>query len=159
MSLDRPLDQIDYGILTALQNDARLSNKELAARVGLAPSSCLERTRRLKRGGHIRGYHADIAPESFGIGLQALVFVELSSHTRRSYASFRDDVSGAQEVLTLYNVAGRHDFVVHVAVRDTDHLRAFALDNLGAREDVRRVETSLIFEVDRSPLPNFRHGS
>ena len=150
------LDRTDLAILAALQNDARLSNKELAARVGLAPSSCLERVRRLRSGGHLRGFHADVAPKSLGIELQALVFVELMAHHRDTYTSFRDEVGGEDEVVSLYNVAGRHDFVVHVAVRDTHHLREFALDRLTSRDDVRRIETSLIFEHHRTALPNFR---
>jgi len=151
------LDRIDYGILELLQNDGRLSNKELAAAVGLAPSSCLERVRRLRERGHLRGCHADVAPESLGIELQALVFVELAGHTRRTWARFTDEVGAADEVVSLFNVAGRHDFVLHLAVRDTHHLREFALDRLTSREDVRRIETSLIFEHVRSPaLPNFR---
>ena len=156
MPSERPLDRIDFALLDLLQKDARLSNKELAAEVGLAASSCLERVRRLKRGGHLRGFHADVAPESLGIGLQALVFVELATHNRRTYAAFRDEVGAEDEVVSLYNVAGRHDFVVHVAVRDTHHMRSFALDQLTSRDDVRRIETSLIFEHHRTPMPNFR---
>jgi len=157
MLAQTPLDRIDYGILDLLQKDGRLSNKELAAEVGLAPSSCLERVRRLRTAGHLRGYHADVAPTSLGIDLQALVFVELAGHTRRTWRTFTDEVGGADEVVALYNVAGRHDFVLHVAVRDTHHLREFALDRLTSREDVRRIETSLVFEHVRSPaLPNFR---
>ena len=152
----KPLDRIDHGILTLLQKDARLSNKELAAAVGLAPSSCLERTRRLLAAGHVRGFHADVAPESLGIELQALVFVELAAHTAGTYEGFRDGISGEREVVALFNVAGRQDFVLHVAVRDTDHLREFALERLTARGDVRRIETSLVFEHMRKPeLPDF----
>jgi DNA-binding Lrp family transcriptional regulator len=152
----RPLDRIDFALLGLLQNDARLSNKELAAEVGLAPSSCLERVRRLRSGGHLRGFHADVDPTSLGIELQALLFVELATHSRRTYNAFRDEVGLEDEVVSLYNVAGRHDFVLHVAVRDTHHLREFALDRLTSRGDVRRIETSLIFEHQRTPLPNFR---
>ena len=156
MLAKRPLDQIDFALLALLQKDARLSNKELAAHVGLAPSSCLERVRRLRQGKHLRGFHADVAPESLGIDLQALVFVELAAHNRDTYRAFRDEVRAEDEVVSLYNVAGRHDFVLHLAVRDTHHLREFALERLTSRNDVRRVETSLIFEHHRSHLPNFR---
>ena len=89
--------------------------------------------------------------------MQALIFVELAAHNKRTYGAFRDEVSDEDEVVTLFNVAGRHDFVLHVAVRDTNHLREFALDRLTSRADVQRIETSLIFEHLRSPvLPNFR---
>ena len=79
--MSRPLDQIDVAILVALQNDARLSNKELAARVGLAPSSCLERVRRLDRDGVIRGYHARLHPPAVGMGLEAMISIRLDRQT------------------------------------------------------------------------------
>jgi DNA-binding Lrp family transcriptional regulator len=78
-----PLDRIDRALVRALQKDARLSNKELAAQVGLAPSSCLERVRRLRRTGVLRGFHADVAPEALGVGLQALIAVQLRQHSRQ----------------------------------------------------------------------------
>ena len=74
------MDRIDDAILGALQNDGRMSNKELAAQVGLAPSSCLDRVRRLHERGVIRGYHAEVDPGAMKIGLQAFVFVRLTQH-------------------------------------------------------------------------------
>ena len=68
----RALDRIDFDILAALQNDGRLSNKELAAKVGLAPSSCLERVRALRESGVLRGFRAEVDPEALGIHLQAI---------------------------------------------------------------------------------------
>jgi DNA-binding Lrp family transcriptional regulator len=73
------LDRIDFAILAALQNDGRLTNKELAGRVGLAPSSCLERVRRLREAGTLRGSHAEVDPAVLGIGLQALLAVRTAS--------------------------------------------------------------------------------
>ena len=76
------MDGIDFGILHELQNNARLSNKELAAKVKLAPSSCLERTRRLSAQGVLRGFHADVDPAALGVGLQAMIHVRLARHSR-----------------------------------------------------------------------------
>ena len=80
--MTRPLDRIDCTILEALQNDARLSNKELAARVGLAPSSCLERVRRLREDGILRSAHFVVDPHALGIGLQAMIAIRLHKHDR-----------------------------------------------------------------------------
>jgi DNA-binding Lrp family transcriptional regulator len=82
MSDKSSIDRIDGRILDELQKNARLSNKELAGRVGLAPSSCLERVRRLRRDGVPRGFHAEVDPGALGIGLQALIAVRLARHSR-----------------------------------------------------------------------------
>ncbi len=154
--MELKLDRIDCRILEVLQNDARLSNKELAAEVGLAPSSCLERVKKLRDSGVLRGYHAEVQPEAFGVGLQALIFVRLKQHSRDRVAGFFAHAQALPEVLAVFHVTGAHDFVVHVAVRDTHHLRDLALDAFTTREEVAQLETSLIFESAKSGhLPNY----
>lgn len=145
-------DRIDVAIVSALQADARLSNKELAARIGLAPSSCLERVKRLKAAGVLRGFHADVDPAALGIRMQALVFVRLARHARKHVQDFRRHALGLAETLGLYHVAGQHDFLVHVGVRDADHLRDLALDAFTTRREVARMETHLIFEHVAKPV-------
>ncbi|XXF79886.1 Lrp/AsnC family transcriptional regulator [Myxococcaceae bacterium GXIMD 01537] len=150
------LDRIDFEILAALQKDGRLTNKELAARVGLAPSSCLERVKHLRASGALRDCHADVAPEALGIGLQALVAVRLKQHSRDVVESFRRHVRSLPEVAAVYHVTGQQDFLVHVSVRDANHLRDFALDAFTTRAEVAHLETSLIFEFSRNPvLPDY----
>ena len=105
------MDRIDDAILAALQNDGRMSNKELAAAVGLAPSSCLERVRRLHSRGVITGFHAELEPAALAIGLQAFVFVRLARHVRDDVETFRDYVAALPEVVGVYHVAGVEDFV------------------------------------------------
>ncbi|MEM7156763.1 MAG: Lrp/AsnC family transcriptional regulator [Myxococcota bacterium] len=140
------LDRIDRSLVSALQNNARLSNKELAARVGLAPSSCLERVRRLQSSGVIRGVHADIDPHAVGIGLQAMVAIRLGQHARETLEALRNHLVERPEVVAMYHVGGAADFLIHVAVRDTTHLRDFAFDQLTSRPEVAHLETSLIYE-------------
>lgn len=152
------LDRTDLTILDALRKDARLSNKELAARAGLAPSSCLQRVRRLEQRGVIRGYHAEVDPGALGVGMQAMVAIRLSRHSRSLVDSFREHVLGTPEVRAIYHVAGASDFLLHVAVRDADHLRELVLGTLTVRPEVAHVETALIFElVVNRELPV--HGS
>lgn len=146
---NHPLDRIDRAILDALQNDARLSNKELAARVGLAPSSCLERVRRLRERGILRAAHYDVDPEALGVGLQAIVYVRLRSHSRAVTDRFRDDIVELDEVVALYEVAGRHDYLVFVAVRDPTHLRDLRMDAFTSRDEVAHIETALVFDHHR----------
>ena len=155
--METTIDRIDCNILDLLQKDGRLSNKELAAAVGLAPSSCLARVQRLRAEGVLRGAHAEVSPEALGVGLQALIAVQLRQHSRAKVKAFWKHVLALPEVLAVFHVAGAHDFQVHVAVRDAHHLRDLALDAFTTRPEVAHIQTSLIFEWTRKPaLPNFR---
>ena len=146
----RPLDRIDRVILARLQNNARTSNKEIAAAVGLAPSTALERTRRLEADGVLVGYHAEVSAEALGVGLQALVAVTLRQHARPLVEAFEAHALGLPEVVQVFHTAGAADFLVHVAVRDTEHLRTLALAGFTERPEVARIETSLLFAHRRT---------
>ena len=150
------MDGIDFGILTELQNNARLSNKELAAKVKLAPSSCLERTRRLQQSGVLRGFHADVDPAALGVGLQAMIHVRLARHSRGHVEDLQDHLRQVPEVIGFYHLTGEFDFLVHVAVRDADHLRNLALDAFTTREEIAQIQTSLIYSKMRKSIwPRF----
>jgi DNA-binding Lrp family transcriptional regulator len=153
------LDRIDGQILAALQKNGRLSNKELAAQVGLAPSSCLERFRRLKALNLIRGIHAEIEPAALGIGLQAFISIRLRRHRRTAVQSFKEHAFTLREVVAVYNVTGEVDFLVHVVVRDARHLFELARDAFTTRGEVDHLQTSLIFESIRRPeWPDLREA-
>ncbi|MBD8526194.1 Lrp/AsnC family transcriptional regulator [Pseudomarimonas arenosa] len=143
------LDRIDFELLRLLRKNARMANKELAERVGVAPSTALERIRRLREARVIQGYHADIQPKALGITLQAIVAIRLTQHTRALVDSFREHLLQLSEVLAFYHLAGADDFQVHVAVQDADHLRDFALSAFAQRPEVAHIETRLIFEYRR----------
>ena len=104
-------DRIDDAILRALQNNARISNKELAAEVGLAPSSCLERVRRLTDRGVVKGYQAKVDPVALGVGLQAFVAVQLAKHSRNLVETFRAHLLTLDEVVSVYHMGGENDFL------------------------------------------------
>ncbi len=153
------LDRIDFSILRELRKNARLPNKSLAERVGVAPSTTLERVRRLRENGAIAGYHAEIAPAAVGIGLQAMISVRLAQHSRGDLDRFHAHLLTLREVLAFYHVAGANDYLLHVAVRDSDHLRDFALDAFTTRPEVAHIETSLIFTFRRNPdVPIYREA-
>ena len=150
------LDRIDMKILRALQNDARLSNKELAGIVGLAPSSCLERVKRLRKEKILLGSHARVDPSAVGIGLQAMIAVQLGRHSRDIVQRFHDHVAKLEPVVAVYHIAGKFDFLVHVAVRDANHLRDLALDSFTTRPEVEHLQTSLIFQFEPQPgIPDY----
>ncbi len=146
MKIEDHLDRIDFAILGILQKNARVANNRLAETVGVAPSTCLERVRRLTRLGVLRGHHADIEPGAFGIGLEAMIAVRLQTHSRKVVDSFRNHVVNLPEVRSVFHVTGGDDFLVHVAVRDSDHLRDLALDSFTTRPEVDHIQTRLIFE-------------
>ncbi|MFN8010070.1 MAG: Lrp/AsnC family transcriptional regulator [Holophagaceae bacterium] len=141
------LDRTDFELLALLQKNARLSNKELAAAVGLAPSSCLVRVQRLQKAGVLRGFHAFVDPAALGIGLQALIGVQLSQHSRAKLRTFVQHLLERPEVVALYHVTGAFDFQVHVAVRDPSHLRDLALDAFTSRPEVQNIQTAMLFDT------------
>jgi len=154
--LHKQLDRTFERIIALLQKNARLSNKELAARVGLAPSSCLERVRSLETSGVFKGFHADVDPAVLGIGLQAMVAIRLSRHSRGSLEAFKAYVTSLPEVHAVYHMAGVNDFLLHVVVRDSNHLLELNLNHFSTRSEVDHIETALIFEYRRNPvLPSY----
>jgi DNA-binding Lrp family transcriptional regulator len=153
----RSLDRTDCDLVRLLQNDARASNKALAAAVNVAPSTCLERVRRLEADGVLRGYHAEVDPAAAGVGLEALVSVRLRQHARPLVEAFEAHALSQPEVVQLFHTTGADDFLVHVAVRDAAHLRELALSAFTERPEVARIETSLLFAHRRSAIPLY-HG-
>lgn len=145
------LDRTDCAILRHIQKNARLSNKELAAAVGVAPSTCLERVRRLRARGVLRGFHADVEPAAVGVGLQAMVAVRLLQHDRARVEAFQAHALALPEVVQVYHTSGPNDFLVQVAVRDADHLRDLVLAAFTERPEVARLETALLFAHHRAP--------
>lgn len=150
----RALDRIDCAILDALQKNARLSNKELAAKVHLAPSSCLTRVRKLTETRVLQGFHAEVNPVALGVGLQAIISVRLARHSRDKFRSLYAHINRLTEVLQVFHVSGVNDLLLHVAVRDVTHLRDLVVDQLATRSEVANCETSVIFSLFRnSRLP------
>lgn len=147
------MDELDSEIIRLLQTDARQSNRELARKLGVAPSTCLERVRALTRRGVIRGYHADIDPAALNRGVQAMVSVQVRPLSRSVIDTFKDSANALPEVLSVFVLAGGDDFLLHVAVQDLDHLHAFLLDRLSKRREVAGFRTSVIFQQAHDTAP------
>jgi DNA-binding Lrp family transcriptional regulator len=140
------LDEIDRLLVRGLQEDARRSNKELAALAGIAQSTCSERIRSLVARGVLTGFHAAVDHALLGRPLEAIIAVRLRPQTQDVVEAFRSFVLALPETLTLYEVTGPNDCLLHVAVRDMRELRAFILDHLTRRPEVADVQTSTIYE-------------
>ena len=149
------LDRTDRTLVELLQRDGRMSNKALAAAAGIAPSTCSERVQRLRDAGVFRGFHADVDPAALGIGLQALVIVRLRRHAEDLVMRFWEHTEEMPEVRAVYHLSGGNDFLCHVVVRDSEHLRRVAVSGFTSLPEVAHIETSLIFEHRAKPeLPN-----
>jgi DNA-binding Lrp family transcriptional regulator len=146
------LDATDQAILRALQDDARQTNRELAAAVHVSPSTSSERVRALRAEGVIRGYHADIDFGALGRHVQALTAVTIRPPTRENVEAFRRWVAGLPELVGVFVVSGASDFLLHVAVPDTNALYAFVIDRLTERPEVADVNTSVVYEHIRRPV-------
>ncbi|MEV0122376.1 Lrp/AsnC family transcriptional regulator [Streptomyces sp. NPDC050703] len=140
------LDPVDLHILRALQNDARTTYRDLAAQVGVAPSTCLDRVTRLRRSGVILGQQLRLDPAKLGRGLQALLSVQVRPHRRDLVVPFVERIRELPESLSLFHLTGPEDFLVHVAVAGPADLQRLVLDEFTARREVARVETRLIFQ-------------
>ncbi|WP_051771889.1 Lrp/AsnC ligand binding domain-containing protein [Lentzea albidocapillata] len=129
----------------------------IARKVGVAPSTCLERTRLLRERGVIRGYHADIAPSALNRGVQAPASVQVCPLSRTVIDAFKAFAAGLPEVTAVFMMAGSDDFVIHVSAQDNDRLHAFLVDKLSQRKEIVGFRTSIIFQHlakhDPAPLP------
>lgn len=140
------MDERDSALVEELQRDGRQTNRELARRLGIAPSTCLERVRALHERGVIRGYHAEVDMPALNRGVQAFVAVQIRPLSRAVIDGFQEFVTGLPQVLSVFVVAGGDDFLVHVAVQDLAHLHAFLVDRLSRRREIVSYRSSVIYQ-------------
>lgn len=143
------LDRTDRRLLALLQGDGRLSVAELARRVHLSPTPCLERVRRLERDGYIRGYAADLDPAKLGAALLAFVEILLDRTTPDVFTRFRDAMVALDPVQECHMVAGGFDYLLKVRVRDMAAYRRF-LEQLAAIPGVQQTHTYVVMEEVKS---------
>ena len=119
----KELDGIDRSILEILQADGRITNQELASRIGLSPRACLDRVRKLERSGLIAGYMAVLDPRQIGAPMTIVVEVTLKDQTQATHHRFEQRMRQADEVVECFLVSGPCDYVLRLACRDLDHYR------------------------------------
>ncbi len=141
------LDRTDLRLLAELVENGRLTNAALAARAGIAESTCSQRVRALRESGVVRRFTADVDPAALGLGIQAVVKVRLATHGRDHVLAFHAMVQRIPGVLTIFHVAGEDDYLLHVAVDTAAALRDLVLEHLNVHPTVRHTETQLVFEV------------
>lgn len=150
------LDRYDRRILEELQRDGRLTNLELAERIGLSPSPCLRRVRALEEAGVIAGYRALLDARKLGLSLVALLSISMDRHTPERFARFDAAMAELPEVLECLLITGREaDYQLKVVVRDMDAYQELLLNRITRIEGVSGVQSSFVLRrvVERTALP------
>jgi len=150
------IDRYDRRILEVLQEDGRISNQELAERIGLSPSPCLRRVRALEERGIIAGYRAVLDAGRLGLTLLALIHISMDRHTPERFANFEARVAALPEVLECLLITGQDaDYQLKVIVRDMDAYQALLLNKITRIEGVSGVHSSFVMRrvVDKTALP------
>lgn len=140
------LDATDIEILRILGANGRISNADLAEKVGIAASTCLNRVRTLVESKVIKGFAADIDPAALGLELEALISVTLRAGARATLGDFMSQIRAHPQVIQVFFLGGTEDFIVHVAVRNSDEVREFVLAQLSNNPAVANTRTNLVFD-------------
>ncbi|MCQ8103696.1 Lrp/AsnC family transcriptional regulator [Methylomonas sp. SURF-2] len=150
------LDRYDIQILNILQADGRISNQELADRIGLSPSPCLRRVRALEEGGLIVGYRALLDAKALGLTLMALIHISMDQHTPERFSAFEAAIAGIPEVMECLLITGQAaDYQLKVAVKDLDAYQELLLKRITGIAGVSGVHSSFVLRrvVDKTALP------
>ena len=149
------MDRIDQSILTNLQDNARISNVELASAVGLSPSACLRRVTLLEKAGIIDGYHAQLNASKMGHDVLVLVQITLEGQSADMLAEFEAAAARIPQVLAVFLIAGESDYILRIAARDVGDFGRLHADHLSALPHVLRMESSFVMRevFNRSLAP------
>lgn len=150
------LDRYDRRILAELQQDGRLSNQELAERIGLSPSPCLRRVRALEESGFILGYRAELDARKLGLNLLVILSITMDRHTPERFDRFESAIRAMPEVLECLLLTGRDaDYQLKIVVRDMDAYQDLLLNRITRIDGVAGVHSSFVLRqvLDRAALP------
>jgi len=151
------LDHIDHKILRHLQENARITNAELADRVGLSPTPCLRRLRRLETDGIIKGYHTEVDREALGVNVTVIILVKLEREDDKTLREFEAEIQKRSEVMECYLVTGKFDYFIRVLVPTLASYETFLSETILRMQNIATVESSFTLrEVERKvvmPLP------
>ncbi len=149
MSTKTHLDETDVQILHLLQTDGRISNADLAKRVGLSPPSVLQRVRALEKASLIRGYVALLDPERLGLRITAIVMISLSLHQEQPIERFRRAIQEIPEIIECYHVSGDFDFLLKVVVKDMRSYEVFLRERLSKIKGIGKINTNFVLATNK----------
>lgn len=141
------MDRIDRMILSYLQENARISNIDLAQEVGLSPSACLRRVSLLEKSGVIQGYHADLSLDELGHSVLVLVHITLHGQSAEMMAEFEDAVQKVPQVLACFLVAGENDYLLRIAAQSVNDFSRIHTTYLSALPHVLRMESNFVMRT------------
>ena len=144
------LDETDKKILQKLQQDSKITNKELSNGLSLSVTAVFERIKRLERNGVISGYVALVAPEKVGKAFMVLTQIKLVQHTKNNVIKFEGEVVKLPEVLECYHVSGEYDYILKVLVKDMEAYREFMLSKLTNLEHIGSTQSTFIISSVKS---------
>ena len=150
------LDRFDRQILQVLQQDGRISNQDLADRIGLSPSPCLRRVRALEESGIVTGYRAQLNAKALGYTLMALIYISMDKHTPERFEHFEKEIKKIPEVLECLLITGQDaDYQIKVFVKDMDAFQELLLNRITRIQGVTGVHSSFVLRrvVDKTALP------
>ncbi|WOI54570.1 Lrp/AsnC family transcriptional regulator [Parvularcula sp. LCG005] len=152
------LDKIDIKILTHLQSNARMTNAELAERVGLSPTPCLRRLRRLETEGVIKGYRTDVDRDVLGLPVTVIILVKLEKEDEVALRAFEQTISQRSEVMECHLVTGKFDYFLRVVLPTLTAYESFLSESLLRTENIASIESSFTLrEVLRRPVLPMNH--
>ncbi len=138
------LDQISHRILRELSADGRISNIDLAQKVGLSPSACLRRVQELERSGVISGYRVVLNPAAIGVNFTAYMTVGLSEHSKAAQDAFEKSISRSPEVIECHNITGNVEYLLRVEAADLNAYKHFHTEILGALPQVKSITSYVV---------------
>ncbi|MDB9980422.1 MAG: Lrp/AsnC family transcriptional regulator [Flavobacteriales bacterium] len=144
------LDSKDIQILRLLLNNARLSNKEIAAKVEIAQSSAHDRIKKLTQKGYFKGAYGQIDQKKLGLNVEVILAIKLNKQHRSIIADFIEKASQFPGVIQVFHMAGDSDFILHVAVKDSDELRGFILDRLSTLDYIQSTQTTMVLHNEKA---------
>jgi Lrp/AsnC family leucine-responsive transcriptional regulator len=147
------IDATDRAILRLLQENAKLSVREIAARVHLSATPVHDRIKRLEQTGVIQQYVALVNPAKLAPGLTVFCYISLKEHSKTIGAAFIERLRSYPEVIACYSISGQHDFMLHVLARDMEHYRTFHVHRLGELEAIQQVHSVFVMEVLKQTFP------
>ena len=147
MTTNSQLDDTDKQILNILQENGRITNAELASRVGISPPPMLERVKKLEKRGFIKKYVALVDPDAVGKGTMALVSVSLDRHRIKSIDQFMRAIERLPEVMECYHITGEEDYLLKVAIKDIHEYENFVLQKLTKIPALSKIKTSFILST------------
>lgn len=140
------LDRLNERILRELEKDGRISNADLAEKVGLSPSACLRRVQELERLNIIKGYRAILNHTALGIGFRAYIAVGLSDHTKKSQIAFEKAITKSEQVTECHNITGSFEYILRVETTDLAAYKVFHTDVLGTLPQVNSITTYVVMD-------------